>query len=79
MITAKEAHKKTNETIINNNKEQLDKIEKMIIGAIKQGKYCIALEEHLTDPEYELFRKMGYQYNECWDSTVNKFRYWIRW
>lgn len=79
MITAKEAHKKTNETIINNNKEQLDKIEKMIIEAIKQGKYCITLEEHLIDSEYELFRKMGYQYIEHWDSTVNKFRYWIRW
>lgn len=74
MITAQEACKQTKENLHNFATTEMQKIEKDITNAIKEGRFSISGDGYLQEETKYVLKSLGYkvkidsQYNELWYS-----------
>ena len=77
MISAEEARKMTETAIKNGVKNEVERIEREMDEAIKEGHNSISLDGTISRPTVEYLRKLGYEVNT--GSQYNESYFTINW
>lgn len=70
MITAQQAHDKTNKHNINRADEELKYCENMIVEGINHGKFGVMFNKSLMSETIECLRSCGYKVTEGFNDEI---------